>query len=273
MYKKGLKFDNVVVDLDSTLFNSEKQINKNDFIAIKDFSESGGNVYLASGRSVQATKHVAEHLRLTTPTISFNGAHISRVEEQYSYFLTKKDVKSITEMAKFYQLELIFYSDKNMFIEQITPLNKRWLADTPTFCNSLKKDVNFIVKNQKNESLSNILKIVVLPNNLSNLNKMMKDLGELNSFNLNYTERYIEVTHPLADKSNALMYLSEHNQLDLNNTIAIGDNFNDLKMLNIVGLSIAVENAQEIINERSDIIVKDNNSCGVAEAINNYAFK
>lgn len=273
MKKKELKFKNLVVDLDSTLFNSEKQINKNDFIAIQNFSKTGGNVYLASGRSVQATKHVGEHLQLTTPTISFNGAHISKVENQYSYFLTKKDIRIITEMAKFYQLELIFYSDKNMFIKQITPLNKRWLADTPTFCNSLKKETDFIVKNQNHESLSNILKVVVLPNNLSNLNKMMKDLDDLNSFNLNFTERYIEVTHHLADKSNALMYLSKQNQLDLNNTIAIGDNFNDLKMLSIVGLSIAVENAQEKIKEKVDIIVKDNNSCGVAEAINNYAFK
>ena len=52
--------------------------------------------------------------------------------------------------------------------------------------------------------------------------------------------------------------------------MAIGDNANDIEMVENAGLGVAMGNSMLSVNGIGDIIVKDNNSDGVAEAINAY---
>lgn len=53
-------------------------------------------------------------------------------------------------------------------------------------------------------------------------------------------------------------------------TIAIGDNVNDIQMIKNVGLGIAMDNSADYIKQYADYITTDNNLDGVAEAINKY---
>lgn len=53
-------------------------------------------------------------------------------------------------------------------------------------------------------------------------------------------------------------------------TIAIGDNVNDIQMIKNAGLGIAMDNSADYIKQYADYITTDNNLDGVAEAINKY---
>ena len=53
-------------------------------------------------------------------------------------------------------------------------------------------------------------------------------------------------------------------------TIAIGDNVNDIQMIKKAGLGIAMDNSADYIKQYADYITTDNNLDGVAEAINKY---
>ena len=53
-------------------------------------------------------------------------------------------------------------------------------------------------------------------------------------------------------------------------TIAIGDNVNDIPMIKNAGLGIAMDNSADYIKQYADYITTDNNLDGVAEAINKY---
>ena len=81
---------------------------------------------------------------------------------------------------------------------------------------------------------------------------------------------YTEITNTNVDKWYALENLSNNLGIDKKEIIAIGDNVNDLQMIKNVGLGIMMENSAPYIKEEADIVVKDNDNDGVAEAIEKY---
>jgi len=82
---------------------------------------------------------------------------------------------------------------------------------------------------------------------------------------------YTEITNKNVNKWNAIAFLIEQLGIRKEEVMAIGDNVNDIEMIKNAGLGIAVNNSAPYIKEIADVIVLDNNSNGVAEAINRYA--
>lgn len=80
----------------------------------------------------------------------------------------------------------------------------------------------------------------------------------------------LEVMDQNGNKGNALKRMAEYYGIPLENTVAIGDNFNDIPMLQIAGLSIAMGNADPLVKEICDIVTHSNVENGVAYAIHQY---
>lgn len=85
---------------------------------------------------------------------------------------------------------------------------------------------------------------------------------------LNYF--YTEITKENVNKWNALENLSEYLNIDKNEIVAIGDNTNDLEMIENAGLGIVMGNSNLLRKNLDKFIVSDNNSNGVAEGIIKY---
>ena len=73
--------------------------------------------------------------------------------------------------------------------------------------------------------------------------------------------------HPNVSKGNALSKLAEHLNISMKDTAAIGDNFNDVSMLQMAGLGIAMGNAEPEIRAMANTITRTNVEHGVAHAI------
>jgi len=55
--------------------------------------------------------------------------------------------------------------------------------------------------------------------------------------------------------------------------MAVGDNFNDLEMLEFAGLPVVMANAVDGLKERGWAVTGDNESAGLAEAIRRFALE
>ena len=88
--------------------------------------------------------------------------------------------------------------------------------------------------------------------------------NEINTYRSKST--YIEVSHIEQDKASALALLlkKKYPEIDMNNVIAFGDNYNDATLLEKVGLGVAVANAREEILANANHITKANIEDGVA---------
>ena len=85
------------------------------------------------------------------------------------------------------------------------------------------------------------------------------------------SNRYIEFNHQGVNKGQGLKKLADILSVDIKETIAIGDNFNDLSMIKVAGLGVGVQNTVEDMKKECDVITKaTNNENAVAEVINKY---
>jgi hypothetical protein len=72
------------------------------------------------------------------------------------------------------------------------------------------------------------------------------------------------------NKGYGLKAVAKHYNIPLEQTIAIGDNFNDVPMLEAAGLSVAMGNAEPEVKEMCDIVTRTNDEHGVAYAIRQF---
>jgi Cof subfamily protein (haloacid dehalogenase superfamily) len=82
---------------------------------------------------------------------------------------------------------------------------------------------------------------------------------------------YLEATHPLVNKGFAVQYLAEKIlNLTSEEVMAIGDNFNDLAMLEYVGISVAMGDAPQLVKDKAHWVTKDVEQDGVAVALEKF---
>lgn len=82
--------------------------------------------------------------------------------------------------------------------------------------------------------------------------------------------RNVEVNRVGVHKGRGLEWLAHHLGCTLANVIAIGDSENDLTMLQMAGLGVAMANSEPCIREAADVITGSNTENGVAQAIHRH---
>ena len=86
-------------------------------------------------------------------------------------------------------------------------------------------------------------------------------------------ENYLEVTANNVSKEHALKELAKHYKLSLAETMTIGDNFNDIPMLESAGIGVAMGNAPKEVKSHATKITSSNDKSGVSLAIKTYVLK
>jgi Cof subfamily protein (haloacid dehalogenase superfamily) len=81
---------------------------------------------------------------------------------------------------------------------------------------------------------------------------------------------YLEFLHPEATKGHALSYLAKHYRIPQEQTMAIGDSWNDHEMIQVAGLGVAMGNAVASLKQIADYITRSNNEEGVREVIEQF---
>jgi Cof subfamily protein (haloacid dehalogenase superfamily) len=94
--------------------------------------------------------------------------------------------------------------------------------------------------------------------------------GELNIYKSQ--PRYLEVINPQASKTKAIEFLIDKFGILQTEVIAIGDNYNDVGMIEFAGIGVAMGNAPEEIKLSANYVTDTNNNDGVAKALA-YFFK
>jgi len=84
---------------------------------------------------------------------------------------------------------------------------------------------------------------------------------------------YFEILNSKASKGNALLALTKKLGMTKKEVMAIGDAENDLSMLKVAGLSVAMENAVAEVKREADVKTSSNNDNGVAVALEKYVIK
>ncbi|MBV8840964.1 MAG: HAD-IIB family hydrolase, partial [Alphaproteobacteria bacterium] len=116
-------------------------------------------------------------------------------------------------------------------------------------------------------------KIVAVSNDPSLLSRLQNDLGGLDANIARSQTYYLDVTHPLANKGDAVRELARLMQVDVGEVAVLGDGENDVAMFRAAGLSIAMGNAAPDVAAEADFVTASNNEDGVARALDWFVLR
>lgn len=284
-----MKYSLLATDLDGTLLNKNKEIDKETIQAIHEFRSRGGRVVICSGRSPLAAGWIAETIDLMgEPIIAYNGSIILDGNRQrIGESIFKEDILlEFWNLCREAGIYAHFYEGDHLLIPEENQWNHKWVENNILplkvtggiiqNCERYRKqcrvnlinDVYDYIKTNRPE----ISKIAVFHENKSLVGfaqRLKRELGGLEvSSSLNYQN--LEISPEGVSKSSALVKVADKLDIPLSEVAAIGDNFNDILMLKTAGLGIAMGNAPHDVKMEADVITENNDNLGVAKAICHY---
>lgn len=257
----------LAIDLDDTLIGQDLRISDKNRRAIRRAIRSGIIVTLLTGRTFTTTLPFAEKLGLTHTLGLFQGALLRG----------KSKILTSRTLPPQYYLDVIRFGLKHKVQLCVYALDH----DTVFFqrpLNRFGKEYLDRIEQVRQISLVNLLtypfphppikvQFVAGPERIIHLEKLAKREWGKDLYITRSRSNLLEFLHPHVSKGFALRYLAEHYHLDMNQTAAIGDGYNDMPMLKAAGVSFAVRNAPKEVERVADQVVASWDQDGVAEAI------
>ena len=262
-----MKFKDLVLcsDLDGTLLNENNEIPKVNIEAIEYFKAHGGKFMLATGRLPEAVIPVIGDIELDFPCICHNGCSLYDLKRrEYKKCIPLDDgvteaVKRVLDISPTSGVEVM--NKDGICVVKSTPITEfhmEYEKITPTYADKIedvKKPWIKILFGQAAEETEKI---------------RHEFLNSSNDQGYTYVRThalYYEIFNKDASKGKALCQLCNEYKIDLKNVIAIGDNENDISMLSVAGVGVAVKNSSDIVKEYADIITCSNEEGAIADLI------
>jgi Cof subfamily protein (haloacid dehalogenase superfamily) len=266
-----MAYEILVLDIDGTLTNSQKEISDTTLNAVLKIQERGHKVVLASGRPTPGVLPLAEKLKLQEfegYILSYNGAKIMNCktgEVIFQKVLPKEIISELHTAAVKNQVGIISYEDNciitdmkiDEYMEKEAYINGITIKQVPNFTEYINFDVNKCLITGPGSRLEEVEVI------------MKKEFGDRISV---YRSEpfFLELMPPNIDKAYSLSKLLEYLGLSKDQMISCGDGYNDLTMIQYAGMGVAMANAQEIVKKAADYITLSNDEDGIAHVINEF---
>ncbi len=265
----------IVCDLDCTLLNSAKEITDENRNAIGLLKKKGKQVIIATGRLDLISNKYVDELGLMTPIIACNGALIKDIHnDKVLYMKCIKPVvaSDVLDFCEKNQLDYLVYTPKTIYYSE----NSKRINFIREYNNNVKKELQ--VPNYSVKALDilnqDIIKVLITSQDDHILEKLNEGINKEGRLTIVRSEKgLIDIMNSGISKGGALVTLAEHLNMDLKDTVVFGDNYNDISMFKVAGLSIAVANAEEDLKQAADYITLSNDESGVGHAIYKYVLK
>lgn len=268
------KYKMICLDIDGTLLNSEHKISENTRKVIQIVSKIRQIlVILVSARMPKGILFLLEELNISNPIICYSGALVmdDKTNILSNVTIPISDVNQIYSFAKDMGVHVSLYKDDKWYIEKIDKWAKQESEITHISPIITRFTDLFSLWEQENSGPNKIL-CMADPNEIEVLNMKTK---VVHSNNLNIYQSkstYLEIMPTDASKTSAIEVLCKTFDIQKSEVIAIGDNYNDIDMIEFAGLGIAMGNAPDHVKQYADYITLSNDEDGVAEAIKKYLF-
>lgn len=259
----------LALDLDGTVVSNLREISKPVEKAIRKAIAKGVAVTIATGRELPATLKFAERLGITTPIICYQGALIQDLQNKQALKIQHVPAKlsrNIIKFARKNKLPMVLYTPDAHYTELPSPLIQETLHTTKTSLTVVNNLLSVLGKE------THPLKFLFIQD-LSNIEKVSQQLaaefGDV--FDIVRThEIIVEAILPDVSKGHALIALAKHLNIPISQTMAIGDQENDVSMIECAGIGVAMGNATESAKAVADVIAPSVEADGAAWAIEKY---
>ncbi len=265
----AMKYKLLVLDVDGTLLNDEREISKRTLAALLKVQQMGVRIVLASGRPTYGLMPLAKTLELGNYggfVLSYNGCQIikaqngeilfeRRINPEMLPYLEKKARKNGFAIFTYHDDTLITDSPDNEYIKNEALLNNLKIIREDEFSTAIDfAPCKCMLVSDKEKALIGLEQ---------HWEKRLA--GTLDAFR---SEPYfLEVVPCGVNKANTLGALLEHLGVTREEVIAVGDGVCDVTMLQLAGMGVAMGHSQDSVKVCADYVTASNEEDGVALAV------
>lgn len=261
----------LVLDIDGTLTNSQKQISSATRQGIQNILKRGHKVILASGRPTPGMRRYEKELELEKYggyLLSFNGGRIVECrtgEIVYQRTLPLTIIPSLYVFAKDNGCGLLTYFGERI----ISAFEPDEYAQLESRINGMEIKVVENFKNYVDFDINKCL-LTAPPEAAQVLEKQLQEKykGQVSVYRSE--PFFIEIMPKNVDKATSLDRMLETVGLTREDAICCGDGFNDISMIKYAGVGVAMGNAQPAVKEAADYITGTNDEDGLVQVIDDF---
>lgn len=273
---KQLNYKLIVSDFDGTLANSKNEVPPLVVEEVNSYVANGGIFAVCTGRILQSILPRVRQMGFNGLVIASQGCQIADIttgkliknsvfSQQQAYKICSY-LEAINQNIQLYS-DKLFYSDLpedephlNIYESIIgikalhlgIPLSRFVTTVEAQFCK-----VAILVRKEERQSL---------------YEKIKAHLGD--EFDVTCSAKVLIEISPLGvTKGEALKFIAQKYGIDMQKTVAIGDNLNDISMVEAAGLGCAVGNGEEELKQIADYVAPTCDEGGVADIIKKFGYK
>lgn len=257
----------VFLDLDGTLLDDNKRISEENKEAIKYAKEKGTQIIICSGRQQNTIKEYRNEIDASNYIICCNGAEIYDCNTKQDLFTANIPDDLIYKLYN--------YANERNYLARFDTKYGRYINNMNYFISKeiyLDEDVDKFINENK------ILQFTVGTETEEQIDKTIEYIKSLNRSDIKIENRYkaiageckfwaINIINSNASKGNAISGLCKYLKIDVNDVIGMGDDYNDISMMDAVGCGIAMGNAMKLVKEHAKEVTVTNNENGVAKIL------
>ena len=266
----------IALDLDGTTFKSKGQLTERTRNTLEKAAAQGVHVVVSTGRSFNSLPEAIREVKGIEYAITSNGAHINDIgsgEAVYDDYIAQENIERIIEVCAEYKCGLEVFIDGQAYIDEATYRDIE--ANGCEFRNAAyvlwsrkpAPDINQLLRDNKHK--------------IENCNFCFAGVAKLEEAkpaiiaipNAQITSSFknnLEIGGPNTSKKTALIELMSRLGVTRDELMCCGDAPNDIQMLELAGLGVAMGNAWGDTKEHADYVTATNDEDGVALAIEKF---
>ena len=266
----------VALDLDGTTFNSAGDISEENVRALEEAAAKGVHIIVSTGRSYSSLPDHIKNVRGIEYAITSNGAHVNIMatgEQIYSDYLDPAAVREIAELKDETGADIEVFIDGRAYVDQsyYDDVKENGCAyrnaEYVLWSRKPVPDVSaLMLENSKEiENVNFIYETLEMLEDARPKVNAIKNATITSSFPNN-----LEVGGPHTSKKTALTWLLEELKASADELMCCGDAPNDIAMIEMAGIGVAVANAWGGLRDHADFMTASNDDDGVAKAIDKF---
>lgn len=269
----------IALDLDGTTLNNDRVISKANRSALEEAVRQGVNVVIATGRTFSALPDDVFHIQGIQYVLTSNGAVITDLRTQeviYENCIAPEAVERAVELLKQYDFMIEAFTEGGAYIEKSvyeqmksTRKSFRHVDYVLTTRQPIEGLYDFILAHREHIENMN-----VNFENQEDRSRMREILGGLENTTLTTSfDHNLEIGGATTSKAGALRELGKILGVLPEEMMAIGDSPNDMAMMQLAGMPVAVGNAKDEVKAIAKYVTASNHEDGVARAVEKFVLK
>lgn len=268
-----MKYDLIFSDFDGTLLRDDFTVGQKSADAIKEYIARGGNFVVCTGRMSSSIDPWIEYLGLGGQRIAvagYQGTSISDIEGNLLYcdYIDSETVRKVLLIGERLGVYTHFYDDKWVYVKEENDINREYARITGAPVKVVGRLVDYLDANPK----LCVIKVMVVVDE-SDADRVYGEYAKATLSGVQFyfsSANFLEFVSNRGGKGSGLKKVAELLGIPMEKTIAIGDNMNDISMIEAAGLGVAVANARPETKAAADYVTVGNNDDPIAEVIEKF---